>query len=286
MIALASIANVPPQFQDDAKLIAALARRGVPAEQVPWQAEVDWSRYELVFVRSTWNYTQHHAEFLSWIRSLPVPTENAPEVLRWNSDKRYLADLVELGVPCVPTRFVDSGQPELAGEVVVKPTVSAGARDTGRFTDHDQARALIERIIASGRTAMLQPYLASLAHTGETAAVYLDGRFSHALHKKEVLRPDEVAPLRGPDEPAEAMFDPELVTPSQLAADERELADRVVSAVRQRFDLTPLVLRIDMVRADSGQPILMELEAIEPHLYFDQAPGAVDRVADAVLNRR
>lgn len=139
----------------------------------------------------------------------------------------YLHDLEAAGISVVPTAYVAPGEPPptLEGEVVVKPSVSAGAKDSGRFgpAAHDQARALIERIHRAGRTAMVQPYLASVDSRGETAIVYLDGTPSHALHKGAVLRPDEVAPLRS-DElgVAEVMYDPDLVVAG--TADDAELA--------------------------------------------------------------
>jgi hypothetical protein len=134
------------------------------------------------------------------VRSRKSPVLNDPALLVWNCDKHYLADLASAGIPTVPTSFVSPGEPlrPLVGEVVVKPTVSAGARDTGRFgpNAYPGARALIARVHASGRTAMVQPYLASVERVGETAVVIVDGRVSHVLRKRAVLRPDEVAPVR------------------------------------------------------------------------------------------
>src|SRR5690606_16697815 len=101
------------------------------------------------------------------------------------------------GIPVVPTTFVAPGEPlpEVRGEVVVKPSVSAGARDTGRFSEHTHhlARELVARIQAGGRTAMVQPYLPAVDTRGETAVVCIDGEPLHTLHKHAVLRADEVA---------------------------------------------------------------------------------------------
>jgi hypothetical protein len=210
-------------------------------------------------------------------------------VLRWNSDKRYLAELGAAGVPVVPTTLVEPGDapPELgAREFVVKPTVSAGARDTGRFAPaaHDGARALIERLTAAGRTAMVQPYLPAVEARGETAIVMIAGAESHVLRKRAVLGPDAEAPL-GDDElgSAAAMHDPDLVRPGDASAAERELAATVIDHVAHRFGEPPLYARVDMLAGDDGRPVLLELEAIEPALYLSTVPGAAARLAEAIV---
>ena len=134
---------------------------------------------------------------------------------------------------------------------------------------------------------MIQPYLQSVEGSGETAVVMVDGEVSHILRKGSMLRPDEVAPVRLDDElgVAEAMYDPELVLASSAAADELELARQVIDEVRRRFATTPLYARVDMLRDADGDPVVLELEAVEPNLYFDQAPGAAERLADAIVDR-
>jgi hypothetical protein len=227
-------------------------------------------------------------------RGTPTSTgrklHNTPALVRWNSDKTYMADLDASGLEVVETTFLEPGE-EWHGderEVVVKPSVSAGARDTGRFgrERHDDARALIAGIHESGRTAMVQPYQASVDERGETALVFIDGEFSHSLRKGAVLRPDEVAPVRTTDlMVAEAMYDPDLVLASDHEADELDLARRVVAHVAERFDYVPLYARVDMLRDDQGRPVLLELEAVEPNLYFGQAPEAPARLASAIAAR-
>lgn len=208
--------------------------------------------------------------------------------MRWNSDKRYLGDLAAEGLPVVPTRFVEPGDesPRIAGEVVVKPTVSAGGRDTGRFGPgaHDQARELVARITGCGWTAIVQPYLDSVDRDGETALLFVAGELMHVLRKGAVLRPDEVAPVR--DDAigaAEVMYDPSLVGLSTAQPDELEVAEGMVEHLAQRFGTTPLILRVDLARGADRTPIVMELEAIEPNMYLGQAPGTAPRVADALL---
>jgi glutathione synthase/RimK-type ligase-like ATP-grasp enzyme len=259
--------------------------------RVPWdERAADWDAFGLVVIRSTWNYTHKRDEFVAWAERVGERLHNAPPLVRWNSDKLYLGDLASAGLPVVETLYVrpGDGPPDLDGEVVVKPNVSAGGRDTGRFSaaTHAQAQELIASIQASGRTAMVQPYLRSVDSAGETAIVCIDGEPGHVLRKRAVLRPDEIAPTR--DDAigaAEVMYDPGLVEAGEATAAERDLAGAMVEHVTARFDYVPLYARVDMVGGQDGSPVLMELEAIEPNLYLDQAPGAADRVAAAIADR-
>jgi hypothetical protein len=291
-VAIATFAELPPGFEDDERLADALAGLGAEVESASWDDPgVDWRSFEAVVIRSTWDYAPRRDKFVAWAESVGSRLHNAPELIRWNSDKRYLGDLARAGVAVVETTFVEPGEapPPLVGEVVVKPTVSAGAKDSGRFSarTYDDALALVDRIHASGRTVMLQPYMSAVDTAGETAVVFLDGEPSHVLRKRAVLRPDEVAPVRETDAigAAEAMYDPELVTAGEATDAEFELGRRVIEHVAERFGYVPLYARVDMVAGPDGAPTLMELEVIEPNLYLDRAPGAAERVAAAILAR-
>ena len=284
-ICFATCADLPEGFEDDHEAAAILG-----ATYEIWNdPDVDWSPYDRVVVRSTWDYTLRVGQFVDWAQRIGADRlRNPPALLEWNSDKSYLADLAGAGIPTVPTTFVLPGDavPLLAGEVVVKPTVSAGGRDTGRFgpDHHDGARALLEVILASGRTAMVQPYLEAVDDLGETAVVVLGGDVSHVLHKKPVLRPDEVAPVdpsRGDFAPAEVMFDDDLVTAGRADEAQLALANAVASEIQRRFG-SVLYQRVDMVPGPDGLPVVMEIEAVEPCLYLDTTPGAAERFAAAV----
>ena len=288
-VAIATCDVVPEQFDDDELIVEALARRGVEAGFVSWDAEgVDWSAFELVVVRSTWDYTPRLEEFVGWADGVGGRLRNRPEVIAWNADKRYMGELEAAGLAVVPTTFVEPGGPvpELAGELVVKPTVSAGGRETGRFAPaaHGDARELLARLGAAGRTAMVQPYFGAVDSVGETALVHVGGEFTHALRKRAVLQPNEEAPLR--DDPlgaAEAMYDPELVRASESTAAEREVAGDVLSWVAERFGEPPLYARVDLVPGPDGEPVLMELEVVEPCLYLHESPATAERLAEAIV---
>lgn len=280
-IAFATCSDLPDGADDD---YAAAALLG--ADWRSWDdPAVEWDAYDRVVLRSTWNYTAHVDEFVAWCRAVgPERLRNGPDLAAFNADKRYLG---ELSAPTVPTTFVAPGDPLLAldGEVVVKPNISAGARDTGRFgpATHDEAAALIARIHASGRVALVQPYLTSVDARGETALIFLGGELSHVTTKRAVLRPDEVAPLAaGSIAPAAVMLADDLVVAGEADAAEQMLARHVLSEIADRFGV-PLYARVDLVQGPGGDPLLLELEVVEPVLFLATSPGATERFAAAVL---
>ena len=282
MIAFATCRELPDGWDDDRE-----AARLAGAEFVVWDdPAVDWAAYDRVVIRSVWDYSHRLDEFLGWCAAVgPGRLRNVPELVAFDADKRYLG---ELRARTAPTLFVGPREPlpELRGEVVVKPNISAGARDTGRFgpATHADALALIERIRASGRVAIVQAYLADVDRRGETALVFIAGELSHVLRKRAVLRGEGEAPLAdGPLAPAAAMLEDDLVVPGEAEPAQAEFAAAVVAEVSERFG-TPLYVRVDVAHADDdGLPVLMELEAIEPNLYLATAPGAAERFARAAL---
>jgi glutathione synthase/RimK-type ligase-like ATP-grasp enzyme len=266
-VALATCAEIPAGDEDFPALIAALAALGVEAEAAVWDAEVDWASFDLVVLRSTWDYAERRDAFLGWARSLPRVLNGVP-VLEWNTDKqRYLADLAAAGVPVVPTAFAEPGRPlELPdGPFVVKPAVSAGGRSSARFEPHqaEAARVLAARIHAEGRTAMVQPHL----DEAEIALVYLDGACSHAVGRRVPL------PAAGH---REVFYLDEAIAPAAPTAEQRSVADAAVAASPSGL----LYARVDLL----GGAVL-ELELAEPSLYLDYGDGASARFAAAISQR-
>jgi len=221
-----------------------------------------------VVVRSTWDYVSRREEFLAWAEGVPR-LANPAAVLRWNTDKRYLARLADAGVPVVPTTYVTGGFVPPAGEYVVKPTISAGADETARYGPADEAaaRVHVDRLLRAGREVMVQPYLASVETEQETSVLYVDGAYSHGARKGRVLTGTGAL---SPDD-----WDIGAREPS---AAERALADRVLAEV----DGPLLYARVDLLRGPDG-PVLLEVELTEPFLFLGLAEGAADRFAGAIL---
>ncbi|MFG2818393.1 RimK family alpha-L-glutamate ligase [Kitasatospora sp. NPDC048365] len=273
------VAYVTSGLIEDPELSAVLAafeRLGVPAEAVDWRdGSVDWGRFALVVVRSPWDYILDRPAFLAWAEKVAAVTRlaNPVPVLERNTDKTYLRALAEAGVPVVPTAWAAPGD-EIGGgagegfapwpELVVKPTVSSGARDTVRTTDRAEALAHVRTLTAAGRTAMVQPYLPMVEREGETSLLFLGGRFSHAIRRRPMLS-------------GEVGFEDAVREPD---ADQLAVAEQVLAAVPERAEL--LYARVDLVRTEDGSPVLIELELTEPRLFLTHLPDGPERLVRAV----
>ncbi len=304
-IALATCAALPDLHEDDAPLLAALADRGVDVSPAVWDdPSVDWSGFDLVVIRSTWDYAARHTEFLRWAARVEATTRlaNPLPVVAWNTDKHYLRDLESVGVPVVPTQWLEPTRVftsralhtrfPASGDFVIKPAVSAGSIDTGRYTAMDaHSRGLAishaRRLLADSRTVMVQRYMSSVDTVGERAHVFVAGEYSHSVHKG--------AMLDGPDVGAQGVYREERMSGLEPSEGEVAFAADVVRAARRFFDRSAdgvelvteplLYARVDVVTNDAGEPVLMELELVEPSLFTSLAPGSLDRVADAVAAR-
>jgi hypothetical protein len=257
---------------------AALRESGYEVDLVRWDDEtVDWRTLSLAVVRSCWDYAWRLEEFLSWAASVPR-LRNDVELLRWNTDKTYLRDLQTAGVPVVPTVWnpVDADELTDAGEWVVKPSVSAGSRDTARWSEPSAVLAHVAELTGAGRTAMLQPYLASVDDAGETAMLFIGGRFSHAVRKGPLLRRGE-----GVRQDRDSRGDLSRVHPT---AAQRDVAGSVFEAIGMLVPgaAPPLYARIDLVHDAAGRPVVLELELTEPSLFLPQAPEAAMSLVRAV----
>lgn len=278
-IAIATCDELPGGDVDSPAVQAALAALGVSAEPVSWSAPgVDWAGYDLVVVRNTWDYTRRLTEFLAWAESVPRLLNPVP-VLRWNTDKRYLAELADAGVPVVPTLWDPADLPAGAGweQFVIKPAVSAGAHDTARWGPGQEAAAAehLRSLSAAGRTVMVQPYLGAIDTAGETALVFIDGRFSHAARKAPILTASGHQEIVGPSDSRGR------ITPAEPTTAELAVAELALGVAGR--DL--LYARVDVIPGPDGEPVLLELELTEPALFLGHADGAAERLAAAIAER-
>jgi glutathione synthase/RimK-type ligase-like ATP-grasp enzyme len=200
---------------------------------------------------------------------------NRPHVVRWNSDKSYLRDLQERGVPTIQTVWLRQGDPaELAGimtdnawdDAVVKPSVSLDAFGTMRVSRErvEEGQRHLERMLEE-RDMMVQPYLSAVEGYGERSLMYIDGEFSHAVRRS----------------PALSRKEGEGVTPVEASPEETMLAAKVLHAT----GYNTLYVRVDLVHDNEGTLRLMELELVEPSLFFTHSPQAVSRMVAAIMER-
>jgi glutathione synthase/RimK-type ligase-like ATP-grasp enzyme len=231
---------------------------------------VDWSDFELVVIRSTWDYPDRREQFLDWAESLPHVL-NPPEVLRWNTDKRYLE---QLGIDTIPTRFLEPGDAFTPPDssFVIKPSVGAGSIGAARYEPGDErASGHLAELHAAGKTVMVQPYVEELDDEGEVALMYLQGSFSHAVRKAPLL-------IAGAG-PGAGLYLEETLAATEPSPAELELGEQALTAVPfDRGDL--LYARIDLLPG----PLVLEVELTEPSLFIGYAEGAAERFADAIVS--
>lgn len=254
------------------------------SESVAWEDEsVDWAGYDAVILRSTWNYIDHLEDFLAWAARVDAATMlvNPLSVIRWNTDKRYLAELDAAGFAVVPTSYVPPGEAvpagALAGSIVVKPTVGAGSKGASLFRDDvEAALAHVATLHSGGKTAMIQPYLDKVDSQGETALVYIGGEFSHAARKAPILSRAM--------EWSTGLYADEEIAPASATAQERELADAIVAALPDLVDGGSDIAyaRVDLLPTSQG-PVVLELELTEPSLFLTVDDAAPQRAAAAFM---
>jgi glutathione synthase/RimK-type ligase-like ATP-grasp enzyme len=282
VIALVSARSARALDDDLLPLQHVLITAGACAELVDWDdTTIDWSRYSVALLRSTWDYTQRLPEFLAWAERTAQITRllNPLDVVRWNTDKHYLHDLAAAGIPVVPSFFIESGQSAHAlpdhDEFVVKPAVGAGSRDAQRYVRSERAVAIThaQRLLDAHRSVLVQPYLHAVDRFGESALLYFNGSYSHSIRKSALLKRGEVA--------TRALFATEHISARNADADERALAEQTLAAIP--FTQPLLYARIDMIRDADNRPSILELELTEPSLYFAFGEGSVQRFAAAII---
>jgi hypothetical protein len=280
-IALATCRVLPEPDSDEAPTLVALRAAGLRAEAVAWDdPEADFSRARMTVLRATWSYPDDPARFLAWVERTAAVTElwNPLAAVRWNLHKGYLLELDRAGVPVVPTWLVRRGEATALAEilaargwsdVVIKPAVSNASRLTvrsGPATGEDGEAHL--RRLAVREDVLVQPYLASVEGYGERSLVWIDGEITHAVRKSpRLVRQSEAVSGPLPVSPAEA-----------------EVA-RAALAVAVAAGAPLLYARIDLAPGPDGTPQVMELELIEPSLFFPFSPAALDRFVRAVARR-
>jgi O-ureido-D-serine cyclo-ligase len=289
-IALVTAPSARRLDEDLALLDTALRIAGAEVEIVDWDdATTDWSAFDLAVLRSAWDYPKRLQEFLAWTEHVAARTTllNPASVIRWNTDKHYLAELNHAGVPTVPSHFIEPGEEATTGmqrffalhpgvaELVVKPTVGAGSRDARRFLRADIVAATghAQLLLDGRRSVLLQPYFERVDDEGETSLVYMSGTFSHAVRRGAVLRRSEPA--------IRALFNDKNISLTEPADDEIRVGAHVLAT--QPFGAL-LYARVDLIRNSGGMPCVLEVELTEPSMFLPLAPGAADRFAAAILD--
>ena len=267
-------------LRDDGLLHDALRRLGLNSERVAWDdPSVDWSSFQALVFRTTWNYYECFEAFLAWFNQVRTRVRliNNPAALAWNMHKRYLSELQQKGIAVVPTVMLERGsEPDWHRlleqnnwpQGVVKPAVSGGARLTYRLS-HDNA-AEISRLVRPHlihEDFLLQPFMADIQRTGEDTLMIRGGTYTHA--DRQIAQKDD---FRVQDDYGGT------VEPLDPSDEQVDLALRAMQA--SGFDL--VYGRVDMVAGEQGEPLVMELEIIEPELWLRFHPPAAELFAQAI----
>jgi glutathione synthase/RimK-type ligase-like ATP-grasp enzyme len=279
-LALATSTIIPGIDADDAHLAISLQRLAIEPTPCIWNdPAIDWSSFDAVLIRTTWDYFKHYAAFRQWLDRLTIPAINNQRLLHWNSDKRYLLQLEQLGVDIIPTRIVTAQKlgETLAAfadrEVVVKPTVSGGAWHTLRGTVGQAAFDQAVTQLPQDLDYIVQPFVPEIVRDGEWSILFFDGQYSHAVLKRAASGDYRVQGIFGGSteviEPGAA-----LIASAQRALD----ATAAIGHTDQAY------ARVDGVIVD-GRFLLMEVEMIEPFLFLAQRPDAAERFAGNLRRR-
>lgn len=296
-ITLVTSAEMPHLYSDESGLLDALADRGAdPAVKIWNDPTVDWDEAGVCVVRSVSDYAHDREAFLTWADSVPRILNHA-DILRWNSDKHYMLDLSERGLPVIPTQWLEPDRhfskqqvhsrfPAM-GDFVVKPAVSSGVRDIGRYTANDTAQrqaAILQTmsLLGQGRAVMVQRYVEQIDVHGEISLVFFNGLVSHAVEKRAVLHPDSVTA----DEVQEAVVTVQHATEEQWRWGEK-IRGVLHSYVRERMgrDEQFLYNRVDLVPDGAGSFMVMEISMVDADLYLGATPEALGNFADAIAMR-
>jgi len=282
---LASQVTLPgtPNRRDDAfehdymmdALRPAFAARGMTVQDVSWDdPEAGWSSYGAVIIGTTWDYWDRQAEFLAALERIQAATRlyNPAELVRWNIHKTYLRDLEARGARIIPTVWLDKADAASAAaafdtlradDLVFKRQVGAGADGQHRLQRGGAVPDMPHPMMA-------QPFLPAIQTEGEYSFIFIGGKFCHALLKRAVPGDYRIQSKYGGKETS---VDP--------PAD--DLSD--AAAIIAMLDEAPLYARVDMVRGEDGQLVLMELEAIEPYLYPVEGQRLGEMLAEAIAER-
>ena len=274
-LALATCSTVPDWEIDDRAFHAALAARRIDAPQVVWDAQhVNWSEFDAVLIRTTWDYQDKRDAFVAWAERLSIPLYNPADIVQWNTHKFYLRDLEARGVPIVPTEWLVRGtHPDIASlcrtrgwrRAFLKPCIGATARETLRFEAGDPAAQAHAARLLAAEDLMLQPYITRVETEGELSAVFIDGQLTHGVRK---------VPVPGDYRVQDDFGAKDFLIEFPDAA----LARRTIEAAGK-----PLLYgRADFLIADDGLR-LTELELVEPSLFFRHCGNAAEVLADALV---
>lgn len=279
-IALLTCNQFPNLQKDYQPLLARLKEFGLTAEAMVWNDDrINWQNVKNILFCSVWDYHQNYQNFFQWLKTVSECSNliNSAEIIHWNIDKTYLKHFDSHGIPTIPTIWIEK-ENELeqitnfqSTEIIVKPSIAAGSTGMKKFnanTDMDAIMVHCKSLLNKSRV-MVQPYLPSADQEGETALIYFGGDFCHAIKR----------PLAGhhaiPDEEVRAAS---YIEPTRVQS---EIGTRILNCL----PFKPDYLRVDLLKNPGKEDLVLEVEMIEPSLFFEKYPDSVEIFARSLLER-
>jgi len=284
-IAIITCSKLPQGVKDDLVLFKSLRHKGIEIDICDWNMQTDWSQYDACLLRSVWDYHEKLSAFSSWLSETSKQSKiiNPQEVVIWNQNKKYLAELEKFGITIAPTTWLTQNQTfnladwcesQTSSSFFLKPVVGADSSGTFRFQNTDEDIALANKHLNKWLPKidmMLQPYIKSVETFGETSAIYFAGSLSHGVRKVPIDGDYRVQDTFG------AKDQPYTLSPAEMA-----LSKACLEYFRSKFGGV-LYVRFDFLHDEQGTVFLNEAELIEPSLFFNHEPKAADSFAQAIL---
>lgn len=269
-------------MKEDKLVMDALAHKGLRVRKAAWSdPDFDWSKTRYALFRTTWDYAERFQEFADWLMEVSTKTQliNSYDLISWNLDKHYLDDLRVKGVNIVETYFIEPKDSRSLMEIhkelgwektVLKPAVSAAAKDTFRLNSKNIEKHNKDfRRLIEDEAMMLQPFQDSVVDRGELSLMVVGGEYTHAV--KKIAKDGD---FRVQDDFGGTVHEYE---PTKA---EKELAVRAINV----YDGVPAYARVDIIEDNNGQPAIMELELVEPEMWFRRNPKSAEKLAEVVAN--
>ena len=279
-IALLTCTDLPNLTAADQLLIPELAKHNIAATPaISSDKDIDWSTFDVLIFRNTWDYYEHQAEFDAWLQKIQhrnIATLNPLAVIDRNKHKFYLRELEQQGIKVIPTIYIDQTQnlnlkntvPSHWQQAVIKPAYSGGSFQTELFdTTNIESINQIFAPIAAQKDLLLQQFMPEIKTLGETSFVFFDKKFSHAVNKQAVNNDFRIQQQYG------GIYT--LINASQHIINQAQ-------AIVNTFSENLLYARVDGI-VINNELHLMEVECLEPDLYLDLQPTAIQKFVAAII---
>jgi glutathione synthase/RimK-type ligase-like ATP-grasp enzyme len=279
-IALLTCEKLPNLLETDQLLIPALAKHNITAKAAIWNDKtINWQDFDILIFRNTWDYYEKQIEFDAWlekIKKLKIRTLNSIEIINQNKHKFYLRELQKQGFNIIPTIFIDKTNnldiqkiiPKHWEKAVIKPAYSGGSYQTELFEISNIDKINQQYLpIAAEKELLLQEFMPQIKTLGETSFIFFNKKFSHAVNK---------IPTKG-EFRIQVQFGGkyQLIEPSEILI---QKAQKIVNT----FSKDLLYARVDGIIIEN-ELYLMEIECLEPDLYFSLAEDSINKFVNSIL---